>query len=232
MTTEDRYALLESWLASVLPGSEFGLAPASSDASFRRYFRLTLAREAHGARTLIAMDAPPPMEDCRPFVHVAALLADAGVHAPRVLAQDLGRGFLLLTDLGTTTYLDALDRGRPQGGTAGTTPDRADALYLDAIDALVRWQAASREGELPPYDEALLRRELDLFPDWYLAKHLGLVATHHRLLAEVWGPTHVADTHYLRLYMKQLRAKLEADSVRPRYLLTETGVGYRLVTDD
>ena len=107
MTTEDRYALLESWLASVLPGTGFGLAPASSDASFRRYFRLTLAREAHGARTLIAMDAPPPMEDCRPFVHVAALLADAGVHAPRVLAQDLGRGFLLLTDLGTTTYLDA-----------------------------------------------------------------------------------------------------------------------------
>ena len=76
MTTEDRYALLESWLASVLPGSEFGLAPASSDASFRRYFRLTLQREAHGARTLIAMDAPPPMEDCRPFVHVAALSLD------------------------------------------------------------------------------------------------------------------------------------------------------------
>jgi aminoglycoside/choline kinase family phosphotransferase len=174
MTTEDRYALLESWLASVLPGTGFGLAPASSDASFRRYFRLTLAREAHGARTLIAMDAPPPMEDCRPFVHVAALLADAGVHAPRVLAQDLGRGFLLLTDLGTTTYLDALDRGRPQGGPGGKAPNRADALYLDAIDALVRWQAASREGELPPYDEALLRRELDLFPDWYLARHLGL----------------------------------------------------------
>ena len=121
MPTEDRYALLESWLASVLPGSEFGLAPASSDASFRRYFRLTLAREAHGARTLIAMDAPPPTEDCRPFVHVARLMADAGLHAPRVLAQDLERGFLLLTDLGDTTYLDAL-RGDP---TASAGPPQA-----------------------------------------------------------------------------------------------------------
>jgi aminoglycoside/choline kinase family phosphotransferase len=108
------------------------------------------------------MDAPPPMEDCRPFVHVARLLADAGVHAPRVLAEDLARGFLLLTDLGDTTYLQALDDAR------------APSLYLDAIDALVRWQLASREGELPPYDEALLRRELELFPEWYVGRHLGI----------------------------------------------------------
>ena len=162
MTSADRLAQLESWLAAVLPGAAHTLAPASSDASFRRYFRVTLEREAHGARTLIAMDAPPPMEDCRPYVRVAKLLVEAGVNAPRVLAQDIERGFLLLTDLGTTTYLDALD------------DSTAHALYLDAIDALVRWQAASRESELPPYDEALLRRELDLFPDWYLAKHLGV----------------------------------------------------------
>ncbi len=174
MTTALRYTMLESWLASALPGAGFALAPASADASFRRYFRVTLEREAHGARTLIAMDAPPPMEDCRPFVHVAKLLADAGVHAPRVLAQDLGSGFLLLTDLGTTTYLQAIvGRGAP-GGVDAVPSARANALYLDAIDALVRWQAASREGELPAYDEALLRRELDLFPDWYLSKHLGL----------------------------------------------------------
>jgi aminoglycoside/choline kinase family phosphotransferase len=108
------------------------------------------------------MDAPPPMEDCRPFVHVAKLLVDAGVHAPSVLGQDLERGFLLLTDLGKTTYLEALD--------AST----ARALYLDAIDALVRWLLASREGELPAYDGKLLRRELDLFPDWYVAKHVGM----------------------------------------------------------
>ncbi len=162
MTSADRLAELDTWIATTLPGAAYTLAPASSDASFRRYFRLTLEREAHGARTLIAMDAPPPMEDCRPFVHVARLLGDAGVNAPRVLAQDLDRGFLLLTDLGTTTYLEALN------------PESAHPLYLDALDALVRWQAASREGELPAYDEALLRRELDLFPDWYLAKHLGV----------------------------------------------------------
>jgi hypothetical protein len=117
------------------------------------------------------------------------------VHAPRVLAQDLDRGFLLITDLGATTYLDALNSrstGRPEsaaplggseqrslrgdhvhGQDSGGAAD-AHGLYLDAIDALVRWQAASRDGELPPYDETLLRRELDLFPDWYLAKHLGV----------------------------------------------------------
>ena len=107
------------------------------------------------------MDAPPAREDCRPFMHVADLLRRAGVHAPRVLEADLARGFLLLTDLGTATYASTLD--------AASAP----ALYADAIDALVRWQRASREGELPPYDEALLRRELALFPDWYVARHLG-----------------------------------------------------------
>ena len=175
MTAADRLTELEAWLATVLPGIAHTLAPASADASFRRYFRATLAHEAHGTRTLIAMDAPPPMEDCRPFVHVARLLVDAGVHAPQVLAQDLDRGFLLLTDLGTVTYLDALRAPAPQAtpAAAGPTP-RSRALYLDAIDALVRWQRASREGELPPYDAALLRRELDLFCDWYLAKHLGI----------------------------------------------------------
>jgi aminoglycoside/choline kinase family phosphotransferase len=162
MTAGDRFHALEAWLAAALPGARLAIAPASSDASFRRYFRVTLDSTRHGASTLIAMDAPPPMEDCRPFVHVSRLLIDAGVHAPAVLAQDLDRGFLLLTDLGKTTYLEVLDE------------QRAHALYLDAIDALVRWQKASREGELPPYDEKLLRRELDLFPDWYLARHLGL----------------------------------------------------------
>ena len=103
------------------------------------------------------MDAPPPHEDCRPFVHVAALLREAGLNAPRVLAQDLGAGFLLLTDLGTPTYLAALNEAT-----------RA-RLFDDATDALVRWQLATRAGELPPYDEALLRRELELFPEWYVA---------------------------------------------------------------
>ena len=156
-----RLRQLRAWVASVLGDMPFALAPASADASFRRYFRVTPDAPSHGEATLIAMDAPPPMEDCRPFVHIAALLRDAGVNAPRVLAGDIEHGMLLLTDLGTRTYLDALDEST------------ARPLYLDALDALVRWQAASRPGELPAYDEALLRRELDLFPEWYVARHLG-----------------------------------------------------------
>jgi aminoglycoside/choline kinase family phosphotransferase len=146
---------LERWLAASLP-SRFTLAPASADASFRRYFRATL----DDGSTYVAMDAPPEREDCRPFVHVAALLQGAGVHAPRVIAQDLGRGFLLLDDLGTRTYLEVLDEASAGG------------LFADAVDALLRWQLATREGELPPYDEALLRREMNLFPEWYLSRHL------------------------------------------------------------
>jgi N-acetylmuramate 1-kinase len=156
-----RLGLARRWIAVVLGDDAFGLAPASADASFRRYFRITPQVPWRGRATLIAMDAPPPMEDCRPYVHVARLLADAGVHAPEVLAADLERGFLLLTDLGARTYLSALDAASAQ------------PLYADAIDALVRWQRASRNGTLRPYDEALLQRELALFPDWYVRKHLG-----------------------------------------------------------
>jgi aminoglycoside/choline kinase family phosphotransferase len=153
----DRYALLQEWLHRQLAGRAFSLAPASADASFRRYFRVTLAES-----TLIAMDAPPPQEDCRPFVRVAALMGDAGLHVPKVLASDLESGFLLLSDLGNLTYLSAINERN------------ADAMFSDATDALLRWQLASRTDVLPPYDEALLRRELDLFPEWYIGRHLGL----------------------------------------------------------
>ena len=156
---DDRRSALERWLRQALRaepgGGRFSLTPASEDASFRRYFRATLA----DGRSFIVMDAPPEKEDSRPFVHVAKLLAQAGVHAPQVHAADLDAGFLLLSDLGTRLYLAEL----PQGN--------ADALMRDATDALVRWQLATRPDELPPYDEALLRRELNLFPDWYLARH-------------------------------------------------------------
>lgn len=154
----DRYTLLQEWLSRQFAGKPFSLTPASADASFRRYYRVHL----HDS-TLIAMDAPPPQEDCRPFVQVAGLMAQAGLHVPEVLGADLDAGFLLLTDLGDTTYLAALKE------------DNADVLFRDATDALIRWQLASREGVLPPYDEALLRRELDLFPEWYVKRHLGLV---------------------------------------------------------
>jgi hypothetical protein len=158
----ERTLALQAWLSRLFPAEKWQLEPASADASFRRYFRISLAERGESR---IVMDAPPQQEDCRPFIQVAALLRQAGLNAPAVLAQDLEQGFLLLTDLGTTTYLAALQQDDAS----------ADTLFHDATDALIAWQLASRPGVLPPYDAAVLRRELDLFPDWYLARHLGLV---------------------------------------------------------
>lgn len=149
---------LTLWLQSQFPGETFNLAPASSDASFRRYFRATFA----DGSTRIVMDAPPEHEDSRPFLHTGRLFENAGVHVPHIYAQDLTQGFLLLSDLGNTTYLQAL------------APGNARELYSLATDALIKIQLASNEDELPPYDEALLRREMNLFPEWYIGKHLGI----------------------------------------------------------
>jgi N-acetylmuramate 1-kinase len=144
------------WACSQLGlDADAGFAPASADASFRRYFRLR-----DGARSWVVMDAPPEREDSEPFVRVASLMRAAGVHVPEILAQDLPRGFLLLSDLGTRTFRDVLEE------------HNADLLFAEAIGALIRWQLASRPHELPAYDAALLTRELQLFPDWYLARHL------------------------------------------------------------
>ena len=153
----ERLQALQAWAARQLGGDSLDIAPASADASFRRYFRVT----AKG-RDYIVMDAPPAHEDCRPFIAVARLFGAAGVHVPQVLAQDLDQGFLLLTDLGNTTYLSALNEST------------ARELYLASNDALIRIQQASRPGVLPEYDRALLTRELMLFPEWYVAKHLGV----------------------------------------------------------
>lgn len=155
----DRQTALHQWLTSVV-GDDYSLTVASADASFRRYFRLH-----QGARTRIVMDAPPPQEDCRPFVAVAAQLLRAGLQVPEVLTQDLTQGFLLLTDLGDDTYLSKL------------TADNAQALYADAWQALIKMQLATEPGRLPDYDAALLLRELQLFPDWYLKQHLGVTLT-------------------------------------------------------
>ncbi|MFD1555142.1 aminoglycoside phosphotransferase family protein [Paraburkholderia silviterrae] len=160
-----RRDLLAAWLAGHAEKYALDLAtlaPASADASFRRYFRLASAG-THGA-TLIAVDAPPP-EKCREFVQVAQLLEAAGVHVPRVLEVDLDAGLMLVTDLGTAPYLKALT-------DAGPGP-QARALMRDAIDALIRFQLASREDVLPAFDEAFLRREMELMPEWYLERHLG-----------------------------------------------------------
>ena len=175
----ERLQALQDWAARQLGGDSLDIAPASADASFRRYFRVT----AKG-RDYIVMDAPTAHEDCRPFIAVARLFADAGVHVPQVLAQDLDQGFLLLTDLGNTTYLSALNEST------------ARELYLASNDALIRIQQASRPGVLPEYDRALLTRELMLFPEWYVAKHLGATLNDDQLA--------VLDTVFGRLLANNL----------------------------
>lgn len=161
--SDPRLTLLTLWLNS-LPAPALvisSLRPASSDASFRRYFRV----DAADGGSFIVMDAPPPQENVQPFIDVANLFAATSVTVPTILAQDVAQGFLLLTDLGSTTYLSVLNN------------DTAHKLYLDAIDALVLLQSQSKPGVLPDYDRALLHRELMLFPDWYLSKHLGATLT-------------------------------------------------------
>ncbi len=153
-----RLEKIHEWLGVLFPGQTLQVTPASADASFRRYFRVML----EDGSTRIVMDAPPQYEDCGPFIRVSRLFDEAGVHVPRVLDEDVEQGFLLLTDLGNTTYLSAL------------ASHDANKLYRDAGAALVKIQLASRPDVLPPYDEALLTREMQFFPDWYVAKHLDI----------------------------------------------------------
>lgn len=159
-----REAAFRVWLAGIAAPyrlREATLRTASADASFRRYLRIDAAPGA----SFIIMDAPPERENSEPFVRIARLMQEAGLNVPRVLAWDEAAGFLLLSDLGTRTLIEVLDRERPQAN---------QDLYLQALDALLAWQRASRPGVLPPYDAALLQRELALFPDWYLTRHRGV----------------------------------------------------------
>jgi len=162
-----RLEQLHAWLADVMPGRTFNLSPASADASFRRYFRVGFD---DGTPSRIVMDAPPAHEDCRPWLHVAELFRKAGAHVPDVLGQDLEQGFLLLSDLGSSTYLSVLKAE----GTPPRDPQRIAHLYADALGALAAIQVASRPGELPEYDRALLLREMMLFPEWYVGRHKGV----------------------------------------------------------
>jgi N-acetylmuramate 1-kinase len=155
-----RDQLVSDWVASRFPNQSISLTPASADASFRRYFRLTWP----DGSTRILMDAPPDKEDCKPFIKVASLLAKADLAAPRVLDQDLDNGFLVLTDLGRIGHLDALNADL----------SLADTLIRPVLDVLVKWQLSSTAATLPPYDATLLRRELDLFPEWFIGRHLGV----------------------------------------------------------
>jgi aminoglycoside/choline kinase family phosphotransferase len=164
--TDLRLNALQTWLATLTALPNIGLQPetlrpASADASFRRYFRI----DTDQGGSLIVMDAPPPQEDVRPFIQVAHLFGNTGVSVPQVLAQDVEQGFLLLSDLGNQTYLHQLNL------------DTAHVLYLDAIDALIQIQIQSQPDQLPEYDRALLLRELMLFPEWYIGKHLGVTLT-------------------------------------------------------
>ena len=164
--TDSRLNTLHDWLKALQASWQLDLdtlEPASADASFRRYFRITSKNPDFG--TLIVMDAPPQYEPLDAFIKVDLLLSEAGLNVPKILEQNIAEGFLLLNDLGTKTYLAELNT------------ETADSLYQDATHALVQMQLASTPDVLPNYDEALLQRELDLFPDWYLHKHRNIKLT-------------------------------------------------------
>ena len=168
-----RAQAFSTWLQSI--AAQHALTPASTrlasaDASFRRYFRIDKA----AGGSCIIMDAPPDKEDCHPFVKVAGLMADAGLPAPRVLAWNEAEGFMLLSDLGAQTMMEVIAPS-PAVDAITQASQTHHALYMQAVDALVRWQLSSKPGVLAPYDDALLSRELALFPDWYVAQHRGLV---------------------------------------------------------
>lgn len=156
---DSRFEQLQDWLRTVAGIHDYEIAPASADASFRRYFRVQ-----YDATSRIVMDAPPEQEDCHPFIHVSSLMAGVGLHVPVVLRQDLQQGFLLLTDLGDRMYLSELNA------------DTVESLYGDALQALLRLQAHGA-ADLPPYDRGLLMNEMELFRQWYLERHLGLPLT-------------------------------------------------------
>jgi N-acetylmuramate 1-kinase len=160
-TDPDRQSLFDAWLRQAASAHQLQPASvriASADASFRRYLRV----DTLGGDSRIVMDAPPDKENSEPFVRIAALMKSAGLNAPEVLDWQQDHGFMLLTDLGDATMMSAIDAERPQAN---------HGLYMQAVDTLVQWQLASRPGVLPPYDAALLNRELSLFPDWYLGQH-------------------------------------------------------------
>jgi N-acetylmuramate 1-kinase len=152
-----RIESLKHWLNDVLDTSDYELEPASEDASFRCYYRLFLQN-----KTFIVMDAPPPQENCEPFVRITSTLHDCHVNAPKIHHMNLEHGFLMLDDFGNDLYLDNLDA------------DSVKQLYSDAILALVRMQTAGDVNELNRYDESLLRKEMQLFSEWLLGKHLQL----------------------------------------------------------
>ena len=166
-TSDVRLALLKAWLSPLNLVAAESARPASTDASFRRYFRVDVlaAAQAEYGLTLIVMDAPPERENVPAFIKVDELFGATGASVPRIVAQNVAQGFLLLSDLGTTTYLQSLNL------------DTASVMYAEALETLIGIQRASVPGVLPEYDRAFLMRELNLFPEWYIGKHLGVTLT-------------------------------------------------------
>lgn len=169
----ERAQALQEWLETIVGSARFSIEPASDDASFRRYFRVTLPT----GETRIVMDAPPGQEECGPFLDLAGRFAALGLHVPAVYGADPARGFILLEDLGSTHYLDVL------------SADTADRLYGDALAALAILQSIGPRQDLPLYDEALLRQEMGLFRQWLLERHLGLTLSEEesRILSQAMG---------------------------------------------
>ncbi|HSB96988.1 MAG TPA: phosphotransferase [Spongiibacteraceae bacterium] len=196
---------LQEWLAHQLQidATQLTLQPASKDASFRQYYRLRLDE-----RSLIVMDASAELASCKPFVEIARLLAAAGLNVPTILAEDLARGWLLLSDLGLQTYLDILDERN------------ADALFTPAIDALVQLQRIECPATLPRYDDALLRRELELFPEWYLQRHLGLTID-----AELRAQLDVLFTLLIESALAQPQVLVHRDYMPRNLMLSEPSPG-------
>lgn len=155
MNNDPRLQQLKRWLSDVLHSDDFQIKPASADASFRRYFRVSYQQQSR-----IVMDAPPDKEDCRPFINIARLIEQSAVHAPHIYEADVEQGFMLLSDLGSTAYLDKLNT------------ETVGSLYTDALNALHKMQTI--QADLPLYDDALLQTEMDLFNDWFLKRHLNI----------------------------------------------------------
>lgn len=177
-TDPERERVFDLWLAGVTDTHQLvpaSVRAASADAGFRRYLRV----DTQDGSTRIIMDAPPKLENCKPFVKVAALVRGAGLGAPEILEWDEPSGFMLLNDLGSHTMLDMIDPANPQA---------ARPYYLEAVETLIAWQMASKQGVLPPYDHGRLRSEMQLFPDWYLTRHRGveLDSTQSRTLSEMF----------------------------------------------
>ncbi|NYT63197.1 phosphotransferase [Alcaligenaceae bacterium] len=207
-SAESRLPILKSWLQDIANKHKLKLdtlRPASSDASFRRYYRLQA-----GAGTAIVMDAPPEQEDCRPFIQVGGLLEQAGLHVPGILAQNLQQGFLLLTDLGEQTYYQAIQ--------AGLDDSRLQKLYRDAIAALVRMQQANA-ASLPAYDTARLAQELTVFPEWYAQRHCNATLTQ----AEQ-ATLHDAFALLIADNVKQPSVLVHRDFHSPNLMVCETGI--------